>query len=125
MPNGERCCVRFCQYRADTLEKHKFLGLSENFASARCFSSLSYITTTDRLEAKRSQDLLPMKFTIRSKLTYEKDCVALQNDTDTHNVKHRSVFSQIPFINIEDIGVMPPCIMHDLFAGCLKKGTRS
>ena len=122
LPNGKRCSVRFCQYRAYNLERHKILGLSESFSTTKYFSSFNYITNAERLNARSSQDLLPSRHISRDKGTFENDCRAVENDANSHNVKMKSIFSSIPFTSIEEIGVMPSCIMQDIFAGAGKEG---
>ena len=70
LPNGEIVQVRWVQYRMDNLEKHDVLGIQKNFSRSKFFSSHSYITTDDRIEARSLSDILPTKFEKRTIESY-------------------------------------------------------
>ena len=122
LPSGQHCPVRFVQYRCDNLERNKILNLSENFATSTYFSAYNYMKTEDRLNAKSSFDIRPQKFTVRNQQNYEKDCENFLEGLESHGVKERSIFCDIPHVNVVDVGVMAPCVMHDVFSGVGREG---
>ena len=70
-PNGQKANVRVCQYRMDSLEKNKAMRLAENFSTSTFFSWASYITTDDRKQAKKLEDILPANFEKRTEESYK------------------------------------------------------
>ena len=110
--------VRVAQYRADKKEVHLLMRLSENFATSKYFSPYCYITQEDRKNAHFSSSLLPEKFGFRDKIAYQKDVEALQNDSNSHNLKEDSILNQIRFFHCARLGMLMPCLHHDIFAGC-------
>ena len=124
LPNGEKCCVRLVQYRADALERHNVMCLYESFTKTKFFSSFTYVTTEDRLKAKSVEDLLPERCGRRTESTYDADVLAanLGDDVDsTHCTKGMSELNSIPFFHCVKTGTIPPCVKHDVFAGIGRK----
>ena len=113
---GKSYPVRMVQYQADKKEVNLLMRLSVNFCS-RYFSPYCKITTKERRSAKFALDLLPQKFGIRDQEAYENDVRAKESGLESHGVKEDSCLNRIKFFHTNKIGMMIPCLHHDIFAG--------
>ena len=116
--------VRFCQWRGDNKERHIILNLGNNggnFSTTRFFSSYTYVDQNARKSALSVEDLLPQKFGIRDRESYQRDLLALETGCgDSHNQKGDSIVNTIVHFHAIDNGSLPACIHHDAYAGFLR-----
>ena len=101
----------------DNLEKAKVMRAKESFATTKEFSSHSYITTENRKKARKLDDILPSKFEKRTPQSYQTDLTSLKKKKDSRSIKEDSVFNQLPFFHVSQLGAIPPCVSHDAYQG--------
>lgn len=117
--------VRYVTYLGDALERHKLLRLNASFSMSTYFSSFSYITQAARKEAVDVEELMPENFGFRTTESHAEDLEAIKN-TNKKNYTHRAVkedtiLRKIKHFKPFETGSLPPCIMHDLFAGLVRE----
>ena len=101
----------------DNLEKATIMRAKENFSNVKHPSSHSYITTDDRKGARKLSDVLPSKFEPRTIESYKSDVEAAKNKLDSRGIKEDSIWNQLPFFHVCQLGAIPPCVMHDAYQG--------
>ena len=101
----------------DNLEKAKVMRAKESFATTKEYSSHSYITTENRKKARKLNDVLPSKFELRTPQSYQTDLTSLKKGKDSRSIKEDSVFNQLPFFHVCQLGAIPPCVSHDAYQG--------
>ena len=89
----------------------------ENFSTSQFFHNKCYMTTDDRKEARKLEDILPENFEKMTPESYKKDLESLNNGGDARGLKEDSILNSIDFFHCCTEGFLPPCIMHDCYQG--------
>ena len=117
LPFSQNYPTRVVQYQTDNLEKHYLMCIGKSFSTTTFFSSHNYVSQEDREFAESVEDLLPHNFTTRDEIAYQKDVEALNVGEESHNLTDDSILNMILHFHVAKVGMMPPCIDHDLMAG--------
>ena len=64
---------------------------------------------------------MPEKLGFRDKGVHQKDVEALEIQSNSHSLKEDSVLNHIRHFHCARLGMMMPCIHHDIFAGCARE----